>query len=146
MGFFRASLLFCCVVFVSVSFANAQESIQCDFLAMDQESQDVLGKCLGGKAAIVKVLVLNDGLPQSDRIHRSINERAWAMRNAKLLVYCPAKESPLSAILRERLASQGVKVIPLPVSSRVHPMAPPQIVLANKLLAMVADSNGEDLR
>jgi|GEM_PF-4926048 len=141
MGFFRASLLFCCVVFVSVSFANAQELIQCDILAMDSETEAGLEKCLGGKAAIVKVLVLDEGLPQSDRIHRSINERAWAMRNAKLLVYCPAKESPLSAILRERLASQGVKVVPLPVSSRVHPMAPPQIVLTNKLLAMVADSS-----
>jgi len=139
MGFYRGLFLFCCVVFVSASFANAQESIQCDFLAMDQESQAILGKCLGGKAVAVKVLVLDEGLPQSDRIHRSINERAWAMRNAKLLVYCPAKESPLSAILRERLASQGVKVVPLPVSSRVHPMAAPQIVLTNKLLAMVAD-------
>ena len=141
MGFFRASLLFCYVVFVSVSFANVQELIQCDILAMDSETEAGLEKCLEGKAAIVKVLVLDVGLQQSDRIHRSINEREWAMRNAKLLVYCPAKESPLSAILRERLASQGVKVVPLPVSSRVHPMAPPQIVLTNKLLAMVADSS-----
>ena len=139
MSFFRASLLFCCVVLVSTSFANAQKPIHCDILAMDQETEASLEKCLGGKATALKVLVLDEGMPHSDRIHRSINEHVWAMRNAKLLVYCPAKESPLSAILRERLASQGVKVVPLPASSRVHPMAPPQIVLANKLLAMVAD-------
>ena len=127
------------VVILSCSFVYGQESIRCDILAMDSETEACLGKCLGRKTIALKLLVLEEGLPQSDRIDRSINSRAWAMRDAKLLVYSPSKESPLSAILRERLASQGVKVVPLPVSSRVNPMAPQQIVLASELLAMVAD-------
>ena len=146
MVFARAFFVCCCVVCLFSSFANAQESIPCDIVAMDSEAEATLKNFMRGKAMVIGALVYEDGLPQSNHIHRSINERAWAMRNAKLLVYSPAKESALSAILRERLASQGVKVIPLPVSSRVHPMAAPQIVLSNKLLAMVADSNGEDLR
>jgi len=44
-------------------------------LAMDSETEVGLGKCLGGKATALKVLVLDEGLPQSDRIYRSINER-----------------------------------------------------------------------
>ena len=127
------------VASLSCSFVYGQESIQCDILAMDLETEACLGKCLGRKTTALKVLVLDEGLPQSDRIHRSINARAWAMRDAKLLVYSPSMESPLGAFLRERLASQGVKVVPLPVSSRVNPMAPQQKVLASELLAMVAD-------
>jgi hypothetical protein len=50
-----------------------------------------------------------------------VDQRAWAMRNAKCYFYSSKRETLLEAMYRERLMAQGVRVIdlqPQPASKR----------------------------
>ena len=139
----------CCIDLNKISGGQPTVAWRAEKVASDYASPVVCGECTYyiSKAGILSCVDIGSGeLLYSKRL----GTHCWSTpvvvadliyffgKDGKTQVI-RTKESPLSAILRERLASQGVKVVPLPVSSRVHPMAPQQIVLASELLAMAAD-------
>jgi len=130
---FRGLALIYFVSSLLVSYAAAQEDTRCELVAMDRETALELDAQLKGQFKVVAMLLGSYQVQQSERIHEAVNERAWSMRDAKLLVYSPKSETPLSAIVRERLAAQGVQVVawtPGPLSNPASPNALLQKVLA----------------
>lgn len=106
---FFATLLVCGFVKGSVAAEPAVLSV----VLADQLTASSMPPLPPGTTAVVLI-------EHQDDDARTIEARAIAMRHATHFVYVPGRETPLSAMYRQRLTAQGATPIALPAPPRLR--------------------------